>query len=73
MMKTIAIIGAGLAGLAVAYHILNKNQNCTVTLFDQKGIAAGASGIAAGLLHPFVGARSKRNFEADEVIGYSSL
>ena len=42
-MKKIAIVGAGFAGLAAAYFLSQKNH---VTLFDKKGIGAGASGIA---------------------------
>jgi glycine/D-amino acid oxidase-like deaminating enzyme len=52
----IAIIGAGLAGLAVAYFLSEKGE---VTLFDAKGIGGGASGMAAGLLHPFAGQSGK--------------
>lgn len=65
-MKTIAVIGAGLAGLASAYHLAKRHN---VTLFDAKGIGAGASGIATGLLHPFAGARSKLNWRGWEALG----
>jgi glycine/D-amino acid oxidase-like deaminating enzyme len=57
----IAIIGAGFAGLASAVfarEFLNPKQ---IVLFDKKGIGSGASGIAAGLLHPFSGLHSKKN------------
>lgn len=56
----IAIIGAGFAGLSSAWHLL-KNPTTEVTLFDQNGIGGGASGIAAGLLHPFTGLHAKLN------------
>ena len=61
----IAIIGAGFAGLATCYHLLNsgKEKCSSVTLFDKKGIGAGASGIAAGLLHPYSGPRSKPSWQ----------
>ena len=55
---TIAIIGAGLAGLALGYLLSTK---CNVTVFDIKGVGGGTSGIAAGLLHPFVGQTGKLN------------
>ena len=63
MKKHFAIIGAGFSGLAVAWHLLNSphRESLRVTLFDEKGIGGGASGIAAGLLHPFSGARSTLN------------
>lgn len=60
----IAILGAGFSGLAVAWTLLQrklKNTNIEVTLFDAEGIASGASGVAAGLLHPFAGAHAKLN------------
>jgi glycine/D-amino acid oxidase-like deaminating enzyme len=66
---TIAIIGAGFCGLAVAWHLLNhlpSFPNLTVHLFDSKGIGQGASGIAAGLLHPYVGAHAKLNWRGQE-------
>jgi glycine/D-amino acid oxidase-like deaminating enzyme len=57
----IAIIGSGLSGLATAWFLLNKNSSTKVTLFDASGIGGGASGMAAGLMHPFSGAAAKLN------------
>jgi glycine/D-amino acid oxidase-like deaminating enzyme len=57
----IAVIGAGFCGLATAWHLLNKLPVSSLVLFDQRGIGGGASGIAAGLLHPFSGAHAKLN------------
>lgn len=65
----IAIVGAGFCGLAVAWYLLNHpafSHISTLSLFDGKGIGGGASGIAAGLLHPFVGAHSKLNARGHE-------
>ncbi|HXF28386.1 MAG TPA: FAD-dependent oxidoreductase [Chlamydiales bacterium] len=59
----IAVIGAGFAGLGASWHLLEKGH--VVTIFDAKGIGAGASGIAAGLLHPYVGVRAKKSWRAD--------
>ena len=61
----IAIIGAGFCGLALAWHLNNTGKN-EIVLFDSVGIGKGASGIAAGLLHPYAGAHAKKNFRADE-------
>jgi hypothetical protein len=55
-VRRIAIVGAGFAGVAVAWHIMNQlNDDGPVVLhlYDEKGIAGGASGVAAGLLHPY--------------------
>lgn len=60
----IAVIGAGLSGLAAAYYLLESPQ-CHVTLFDSKGIGKGASGVSSGLLHPYPAADGKRSFRAD--------
>lgn len=59
----IAIVGAGFSGLAVAWQILTHPSIpvTSLVIFDQKGIGGAASGIAAGLLHPFAGAHAKLN------------
>ncbi len=67
-MKKIAIIGAGFAGLAAAYYLSKKFQ---VTLFDQKGIGGGASGISSGLLHPYPGEKGRLSWHAEEALKLS--
>lgn len=62
---SIAIIGAGFAGLASAYYLSEKFQ---VTLFDLKGIGGGASGISSGLLHPYPGEKGRRSWHAAEAL-----
>lgn len=61
----IAILGAGFAGLATAWTLLHqqakKNIALELTIFDAEHIGAGASGIAAGLMHPFANIHSKIN------------
>jgi glycine/D-amino acid oxidase-like deaminating enzyme len=68
----IAIIGAGLSGLSLAWHLL-ANGKCTVTLFDSHGIGGGASGIAAGLMHPYPGQMGMRSFLASEGLDATSM
>ncbi|GAQ81431.1 hypothetical protein KFL_000800100 [Klebsormidium nitens] len=51
-----AIIGAGFAGVAVTWHLLQHATSASpicIDLFDEVGIAGGASGVAGGLLHAF--------------------
>lgn len=60
MMLRIAVIGAGFAGLSAAWHLLCAEET-QVVVFDRSGIGAGASGMAAGLLHPFGGSRARLN------------
>lgn len=60
----IAIVGAGFCGLATAWYLfqlLPPLSISSLTLFDSQGIGGGASGIAAGLLHPYAGAHAKLN------------
>lgn len=61
--KSIAIIGAGFAGLALAYHLIDSHS---VTVFHEKRIGKGASGISAGLLHPYAGAKARNNWRGQE-------
>jgi glycine/D-amino acid oxidase-like deaminating enzyme len=61
----IAVIGAGFAGLAAA---LKLSDHFKVTLFDAKGVGAGASGAACGLLHPYPGEHGRVSWEADEAM-----
>lgn len=63
----IAVVGAGFAGLSIAWHMAQK-EGVQVTLFDAKGVGGGASGIAAGLAHPYVGEEVRRSFLADEAL-----
>jgi glycine/D-amino acid oxidase-like deaminating enzyme len=60
-MKTIAIIGAGFAGLATAYHLLEQSPQVEITLYDASGPGGGASGVASGLLHAHMGKEGKRH------------
>lgn len=63
----IAIIGAGFSGLATTWHLQQKIAPMPrITVFDSIGIGGGASGIAAGLMHPFAGAHSKLNWRGKE-------
>src|SRR3990167_8526020 len=58
-----AVIGAGFGGLALCWHLLERG--ISVDLYDQKGVGAGASGVASGLLHPYAGEDLKRSWRAD--------
>lgn len=60
----VAVVGAGLAGLSVAWHLASKGVE--VEIFDPKGIGGGASGVSTGLMHPFPGKKSARSWRAEE-------
>ncbi|KAE8678703.1 WD repeat-containing protein 76-like [Hibiscus syriacus] len=51
-----AVLGAGFAGLSVAWHLLKespKDLHLHIDLYDEMGIGGGASGVSGGLLHPY--------------------
>jgi glycine/D-amino acid oxidase-like deaminating enzyme len=62
----IAVVGAGVAGLSLCYYLLEKGYE--VTLFEKTAIGRGASGIAAGLLHPYVGQKGLRSHFATQAL-----
>ncbi len=66
----IAIIGAGFAGLATAYFLLESGK-ARVTLFEATKIGGGASGVASGLMHPYAGFSAKRSQRATQALAVS--
>ncbi|XP_031482329.1 uncharacterized protein LOC116252304 [Nymphaea colorata] len=51
-----AVLGAGFAGLSVAWHLLKLSARDTdlhIDIYDEVGIGGGASGVAGGLVHPY--------------------
>lgn len=61
-----AILGAGFAGLSVAWFLLHYTQgSATIDIYDPEPIGKGASGLSSGLLHPYAGKRAKRIWRAD--------
>jgi glycine/D-amino acid oxidase-like deaminating enzyme len=69
--RTIAIIGAGFCGLAIAWFLLHSRPpfcHANIRLFDSKKLGQGTSGLAAGLLHPYAGAHAKLNWRGWEGI-----
>lgn len=59
----IAIVGAGFSGLACAYYLSKAGR--PVTIYDPEPLGKNASGISAGLLHFYTGARAKPPFDAE--------
>ena len=66
-MKTFAIIGAGYAGLATTWELLQQTpkNSISITLFDPGGIGGGASGISAGLLHCYTGKEAIKDLNGE--------
>lgn len=53
----VCVVGGGFAGVSLAFHVVEeanaRGRAIDVTLVDAVGVAGGASGVAAGLLHPY--------------------
>jgi glycine/D-amino acid oxidase-like deaminating enzyme len=60
---TVAVIGAGIAGCALAYEL--SKYGCDVTLIDAKEVGSGASSVPLALLNPHRG-RTARATELDK-------
>lgn len=67
----VAIIGAGFAGLSLAWNLLSSSDKVFCTIFDERGVGKGASGIASGLLHPFPAAATKYSFMGQEAMHHT--
>ncbi|NGX55380.1 MAG: Hydrogen cyanide synthase subunit HcnC [Chlamydiae bacterium] len=62
----IAVLGAGFAGLATIWHLLNHSKGTvSIDLFEAAPIGSGASGISPGLLHPFPGKKARMPWQAE--------
>lgn len=59
-----AVVGGGFAGLALCWHLLSLG--CRVDLYEKEEVGSGSSGLASGLLHPYVGEDAKRSLKATE-------
>ncbi len=62
----IAVIGAGFAGLAAC--VFARDGGHEVELYDAVGIGGGASGVACGLIHPFLSKGKGKAVRADEAL-----
>ena len=63
----IAVVGAGLSGLSVAYLLSQTvSIDIEIILWEEKEGGGGASRTGAGMLHPFAGARSRLNWRGFE-------
>lgn len=60
----IAVVGAGLCGLSVTWHLIHKNPSLSITLFDPLNPKERTSSLA-NLLYPYIGIKSKRSWRGD--------
>ncbi len=67
-MKRVAIVGAGYAGLAVSYYLTELKKELSLTLFDSASLGENTSGMAVGLMHPYMGIFAKKSWKAEEAM-----
>ncbi len=56
------ILGAGLAGISLAYEL--SKENVSICIIDPDGVASGASGTPLGLVNPATGRYASQSWEA---------
>ncbi len=57
----IIIVGGGIAGLALGWHLSKKGEK--ITVIEQYHVGSGASGVASAYLEPRLGTGAMRNLE----------
>ncbi len=57
----IIIVGGGIAGLSLGWHLIKKGQK--ITVIEQHHVGSGASGAASAYLEPRLGSGAMRNLE----------
>ncbi len=61
----VIIAGGGLAGLATAAQLVEKNKNLKVLVYEANQIGGGASGVPAGMVNPATGQRARMVWNAE--------
>lgn len=65
----VAVLGAGFAGLSVAYFLLDHTMgSASIDLYDPEPIGGGVSGLSSGLLHTYPGKMARPSWMAHQCI-----
>jgi sarcosine oxidase subunit beta len=68
----IAIVGAGIIGLSVAFHLAERGVG-TIVVYEREGIGAGASGVQPGGVRQQWGTRLNCLMARDSLAFYAQL
>lgn len=61
----VIVLGAGLAGLSTAAHLIEREKSIRILVFDPNKTGAGASSVPAGMVNPATGQNARIAWEAD--------
>lgn len=65
----IAILGAGYAGISLAWYLCNYTLGLArIDIFDPNPVAMGASRISLGILNPYMGKRAKKIWQPNRCV-----
>lgn len=65
----VAVLGAGYAGLGLAWHLLRYSKGrISLDFYDPAPLGMNASGISLGLLHPYAGKRANKAWNAQSLL-----
>lgn len=65
----IAVVGAGVGGLSVAWHLLELSKaTIAVDIFDPLPVGEGVSGSASGLISPYTSSRASLHWQGELMV-----
>ncbi|MDI6400916.1 FAD-dependent oxidoreductase [Balneolaceae bacterium ANBcel3] len=62
----VMIIGAGLAGLSTAAHLIEQKKGIQVLIYEARKISSGASGVPGGMVNPVTGQKANIVWNAEK-------
>jgi glycine/D-amino acid oxidase-like deaminating enzyme len=72
LTSDIAIVGAGITGLSIAFHLAEREAG-NIVVYERQGIGAGASGVQPGGVRQQWGTRLNCQMARDSLAFYSQL
>jgi sarcosine oxidase subunit beta len=72
LTSDIAVVGAGITGLSIAFHLAERNAG-RIVVYEREGIGAGASGVQPGGVRQQWSTRRNCLMARDSLVFYSQL